>query len=432
MATRRLVAIMFTDIVGYTAVMQADEQRGVEIRERHRDLTQSLVRRFDGEWLSENGDETLSIFPSVLDAVNCALELSEALAHDPDLKLRIGIHLGDVVFDEGHVYGDGVNLAARIRPLAEPGEVCVSEEVYESIRNQGGLRMRSLGRQSLKNVERQVEVFRVDRDNGEPSRAARDSTTANARRFLSARTAAATLMVALAAGVGLYLATRAGSVSSTPAVAVLPFADMSPGQDQGFLCDGMAEEIIHVLSGIGGLRVAARTSSFQFKGKDLDVRKIGSGLEVDAVLEGSIQRSAGRLQVTVQMIDVESGFHLWSKKYQRRLEDIFVIQDEIAISVADAVGAEGATVARADSADDQIRSRSAPPPKPAHPNLEAYLLFLRGRFELHAGTPQHLASAVEHLESALKLDPGYSRAREALEEARIALAEVDSPSPYTR
>jgi TolB-like protein/class 3 adenylate cyclase/tetratricopeptide (TPR) repeat protein len=429
-AERMLVAIMFTDIVGYTSFMGGDERRGIEIRERHRVLTQSLVRKFNGEWIEESGDESLSSFQSAVDAVNCALAIQEETAGDTDLRLRIGMHLGDVVFEGGKVYGDGVNVAARIRPLANPGEVCISAQVYESIRSQTGLRARSLGKRSFKNLDRPVEVFRVARTDSVADSPAHIPVRA---RWIPRRGAGVAAivsgLVALALGLGLYERLRPSIQERSSSIAVLPFADMSPNRDQEYFCDGLAEELIHAFSRLEGVRVAARTSSFQFKHKSLDVREIGKRLGVAVVVEGSIRKTDDRLQVTVQLIDVKDGFHRWSKKYERGLEDIFAIQDEIASSVAIAVGATWPTVARAEVPDDDVRTRSALPSRPATPNPEAYDLFLKGRFERRAGTPEGLKRAVRVLKEAVEQDPGYAPAHAEMAEAYTALAVADPSLP---
>ncbi len=397
---RRLAAILFSDIVGYTALMGRSEQAGLRVRERHRRLLRPLAERHHGKVVDENGDELVGVFPSALDAVSCALAAQAGLREDPELKLRIGIHLGDVVFEGGRVYGDGVNVASRIRPLAEPGGVAVSEPVFDAVKNQAGIELTPLGTHELKNVARPLAVYAVTGSAATPARAA-------PRRFTARRAAlVAALLVAAAAAPFLARSWRASSPAEPASVAVLPFDDMSPSGDQEYLADGMAEEIISALARLPDLRVVARTSAFAFKGKDADIRTIGEQLGVRNVVEGSVRRSGDRLHVTAQLISVADGYHVWSETYEREVADVFAIQEDVATRVAEALSV-------------RIGDRSLAKGSPGDPR--AYELYLAGRQVFALRTELSLRRAIEHFEQALALAPAYAPALSGLADALTLL-----------
>ncbi|MCH7574457.1 MAG: tetratricopeptide repeat protein [Candidatus Marinimicrobia bacterium] len=356
---RRLAAIMFTDIVGYTALMSRDEGLALELLDRNREILKPIIEGANGEWLKEIGDGSLSAFASAVEAVQCAVEIQRSLADDQDLTLRIGIHIGDVVFRGGDVFGDGVNVASRIEPLAEPGGICVSERVYADIRNQSGLRTGHLGRKDLKGIAEPVDVYTV-------------LTTASQAQDDS------------------------GADRTVPAIAVLPFVDMSPDKDQEYFCDGMTEELIDALARVDHLKVVARTSAFAFKNKQQDIRLIGNQLGVDKVLEGSIRKSGNQLRITVQLINVSDGFHLWSEKYDRELEDVFAIQDEIALTVVSALKINL-------GGEQQLVTQSTD-------NIEAYDYYLRGREFFHRANLESLQFAIGMFTRAIEIDPEFARA----------------------
>jgi TolB-like protein/class 3 adenylate cyclase len=398
---RRLAAIWFSDIVGYTALMGRDEQAGLRVRERHRSLVRPLAARHHGKIVDENGDELVAVFPSGLDAVSCALAAQANLREDPELSLRIGIHLGDVLFEGGRVYGDGVNVASRIRPLAEPGGVAVSEPVFDLVKNQAGIELTPLGTHELKNVARPLAVYAVTGSAAAPTRA-----PGNRPRLRRAAIGAALAVTAAAA---LFLARdwRPASPTGPASVAVLPFDDMSPNGDQEYFADGMTEEIINALARLPDLRVVARTSAFAFKGKDADIRTIGERLGVKNVVEGSVRRSGERLRVTAQLISVADGYHLWSETYDRDVADVFAIQEEVATKVAEALSV-------------RIGGRSLaqkPPPDP-----RAYELYLTGRQIFALRSEDSLRSASLYFEQALALSPSYAPALSGLADALTLLS----------
>jgi adenylate cyclase len=313
---RKLAAIMFTDIVGYTAAMAESEQRGRRLRERHRELVRPLAGQYRGEVVDENGDELVLCFPSALDAVHCALAIQAELADDPELRLRIGINSGDVVFEGERVYGDGVNVASRIRPLAEPGGVCISDEVQHSIRNQPEIDATPLGEHELKNVGRPVAVYGVTGKVEPPQPAAGREEPAAEDLPLP----------------GMDDLTVPG-FGGAPAIAVLPFDNLSGDPEQEYFADGLAEDLITRLSSARWLPVISRNSSFAYKGAPVDVKRVSRELAVRYVVEGSVRKDADRVRVSVQLIDATTGHHIWASTYDRRLRDIFAVQDEISDAI---------------------------------------------------------------------------------------------------
>jgi len=402
-----LAAIMFTDIVGYTAAMAESEARGMRLRRVHRKVVKTQVRRYGGEWIEETGDETLSSFPSATNAVNCALAIQEALRDGAELTLRIGIHLGDVMKQQGRLYGDGVNLAARIRPLAEPGEICISEVVQHSVANQSNIETRSIGSHDLKNVPRPVPVFVVSGKAAAPrpgeTRALRVKPAALRWGALAA------VAVALVAWGILHW----GRDKIVPAdvsehsLAVLPFVNMSADPSQEYFVDGMAEELLNTLARFRGLRVAGRTSSFSFKNSDADLKTIGEKLGVDFILEGSVRMTSDQVRITTQLVEAESGFQRWAHIYDRDLDDIFAIQTEIATAIADALRV---TL----SLEERVRAMTPPTE-----NLAAYQQYLLGK-QWHAkSTSGSLEKAVGHFQRAIELDPSLALAHVGLARSYI-------------
>src|SRR5215472_10864936 len=336
--TRELAAIVFSDIAGYTALMGRDERAAVRAMAEHRELVRSLVPRFNGRMIGDIGDGALVSFHSALDAVHYAKAMQATLAGDGTPTVRIGIHVGDVLFSESGVMGDGVNVASRIHALAPPGGVCISERVYDDIRNKPEIPVHDLGSKRLKNVSRPIHVYLLQ------------ELAIVAPKGLRARIGRRNLVLQLVVAVALILAVggffyrgairnflegRSAAAFGKATVAVLPFANLSSSKDDEYFSDGMTEQIIGDLSKISGLRVAARTSSFMFKGRNEDIGTIASQLHVRNLLEGSVRRSTDRVRIEVELIDALNGFTVWSERYDEKLADVFQIQSDVALSVAD-------------------------------------------------------------------------------------------------
>ena len=318
---RQLAAIMFTDIVGYTAMMQTDEQKAVAVIKHYNSALEKLVRQFNGEVLNYYGDGSLCIFPSATDAANCSIAVQKELKTEPVVPLRIGLHIGEVFFEDAKALGDGVNVASRVQSLGQANTILVSDEFYNKIKNNSSISTISLGQFDFKNVDKPLEVFAISNEGlFVPQRSKMEGKLKKGAGKNRIIIAASLLILFCAAGFLIYnnfFKNKAESSPTAQSIAVLPFVDMSPAKDQEYFTDGMSEELLNLLAKIQGLKVISRTSSFSFKGKNIDVRKIGENLGVAHILEGSIRKSGNVIRITAQLIEVKNGVHLWSETYDR-------------------------------------------------------------------------------------------------------------------
>ena len=385
--TRQLAAIMFTDIVGYTALMGNDEEKAFDLLRKNRQVQRPIIQQYNGRWIKELGDGVLASFSNVTEAVLCAGSIQKAIAGIDDLQLRIGIHLGDVVFENNDVFGDGVNIASRLLTQAQAGGICISESVHSNVANKKGIATNFLREEHLKNVKDPVRIYEVSVDpsvisesNGDTAHSSQEITTAGPTVKIHEKS-----------------------------IAVLPFVNMSNDPEQEYFSDGITEEILNSLTHVKDLRVAGRTSSFYFKGKNFDLRKIGQKLNVHTVLEGSVRRQGNTLRITAQLINVDDGFHLWSERYDREMDDIFAIQDEIAFAIT-----EKLKISLLEKEKEIINKNPTD-------NHEAYDLYLKGRFYFNkrgAG----LVKALKFFELALEKDPGLALAYTGMADAYCILA----------
>jgi len=446
---RKLAAIMFTDMVGYTALSQRNETLALELLEEHRHLLRGLFPRFAGQEIKTMGDGFLVEFASALEAAKCAIEIQRALAQrnlsvpsERQLQVRIGIHIGDVVHRGGDVLGDGVNIASRIEPLAEPGGICISVDVAHQIQHNLEAAVVQVGAAALKNVAVPLEVCRIvlPWEKQGPTR----NAEAHIRELSAPAKSTHRLAPALLALVGLAVLgvvgwwayphfgkapspnaiPQAKTPSTTPSpadtrsVAVLPFAIMSPEREKDeYLSEGITEHLCTVLSQVRGLRVPGRTSCAVFKGKQEDIRKIGEQLNVATVLEGSVQRAGSQLRITAQLINVADGFHLWSETYDRDMTNIFTIQSDVAQQVV------AALKLRLGMADTQRLQK-----QPTE-NVEAYNCYLQGRFWWNKRTLEALYKAIHQFQAAIALDPNCAVAYAGLADAYALLAYYGSVAP---
>jgi adenylate cyclase len=376
--SRQLAAIMFTDIVGYTALMGEDEQKAFEVLRKNRQLQQPIVKQFNGTWIKELGDGVLASFQTVTDAVACANKIQQACSDIHDLKLRIGIHLGEVVFEDNDVFGDGVNIASRLQALAPIGGIYISEAVFRNIENKKGMETEFVKEEILKNVKHPVKIYQL-----------KIQTPYNPVKY----------------GFSSPDKINTQKGANEKSIAVLPFVNMSNDLEQEYFSDGISEEIINTLVQHTKLRVAGRTSAFSFKGKNDDLRAIGEKLGVSNILEGSVRRSGNRIRITAQLIEVSNGFHLWSQKFDRELVDIFEVQDEISKAIVDQLMAE------------LVKSESISLTKTPTRNMEAYTLFLKGRFHWSKRTGEGLKKSIGYYEEAIQKDPDYAAAYAALSDS---------------
>ena len=334
--TRQLAAIMFTDIVGYTALMGNDEQKAFELLDRNRQIQKPIIKQFNGRLIKELGDGVMASFKTVSDAVNAAMKIQQACSASKELSLRIGIHQGEIIFENNDIFGDAVNIASRIQTLGIPGSILFSKKVTDEIKNKAEFHTVSLGSFELKNVNEPIEVFALANDGFPvPKRSRMDGKLKKKGQKIKVFAAILLTVIVIAA----YFIYK-NSISRNDnieiidkSIAVLPFVDMSAGKDQEYFTDGLSEELLNLLSKIPELKVIGRTSSFSFKGKNEDLRIIGEKLGVAHILEGSVQKDGNKIRVTAQLIRTTDGSHLWSERYDRDLEGIFKLQDEIAGAV---------------------------------------------------------------------------------------------------
>ena len=370
---RRLAAILAADAVGYSRLIGADEEGTLAALKAHRlELIDPKVERHHGRIVKTPGDGALIEFASVVDAVRCAIDVQRGMAErntgvpsDERIEFRIGINVGDIVIDGDDILGDGVNIAARLEGLAEPGGVLVSRAVRDQVRDRLDLVLEDLGEHELKNIARPVRVYRV--------RASVESKAAPAR------------------GETLPLPDK-------PSIAILPFANMSDDPEQEHFADGIAEDIITGLSRLRWLFVIARNSSFTYKGRNVDVRQVGRELGVRYVLEGSVRKGGNRIRITAQLVEAETGNHLWAERYDRALDDVFAIQDEITKSVIGCIEPELYTAEH-----DRLKRK---PPQ----NLDAWESFVRGMFLYSQHSDAGTKEALGMLDRAVELDHGYAKA----------------------
>ncbi|HEX2134939.1 MAG TPA: adenylate/guanylate cyclase domain-containing protein [Microvirga sp.] len=374
MTTRRLAAILAADVVGFSALMGQDEEGTLaRIKSLRREVIEPKVQEHLGRIFKTTGDGFLVEFASPVEAVRCALELQEALASKASqessraLQLRIGINLGDIIIeDDGDAYGDGVNVAARLEQLAEPGGVAISGKVYEEVRDKVPCSFEDRGEQQVRNIARPVRVYGVS---GAPAGPRREDVARSAR-----------------------------SVSDKPSIAVLPFANMGGDPEQVYFSDGITEDLITELARFRELLVIARNSSFAFHGKAIDVREVGRALNADYILEGSVRRAGNRVRITAQLVNASTGAHLWAERFDRPLEDVFEIQDDIVTGVV-------ATVAQRIREDVEAAARRRPPQ-----DVRAYDLFLQGNRLTDVFTPEAQQQAQALFERVREIDPTFGRA----------------------
>ncbi|HUK80223.1 MAG TPA: adenylate/guanylate cyclase domain-containing protein [Nitrososphaerales archaeon] len=365
---RRLAAIMFTDIVGYTSFTQRDEALAMELLEEHRALVRPFFPKHKGREVKTVGDAFLVEFGSALEAVRCAYDIQRSLhdlsnsrTADRKVEARVGIHLGDVIHSQSDVYGDAVNVASRIEPIATPGGICISEQVYDQVRNKLEFPMESLGKRELKNVAEPVEVYKL------------------VMPWEERRTASPEDL-------------------DTRRVAVMPLTNMIRDPEDEYFADGMTEELISAISKVPELSVISRTSVMLYKNQATKAMDIGRALNAGTLLEGSVRKAGNRVRIAVQLIDVGSDRHLWAENFDRRLEDVFAVQSEIAEKVADSLRVK---------LTDVDRKRIE---KGGTQSAEAHTLYLKGQFSLNRWDEPSLRTAIKYFEGASALDPDYTLA----------------------
>jgi len=364
---RRLAAILASDVVGYSKLMGSDEAGTLAHLKAHRaELFNPIIAEHNGRIIKLMGDGTLVEFASAVDAVNCALALQSALNQtNGPIRLRIGIELGDIIVEGEDIYGDGVNIAARLEAIAEPNGVCISNIVHQSVQTKINATFTSMGEQNLKNIDKPVRAWRWSEHSTQPHNIEKTAALAPADK---------------------------------PSVAVLPFDNMSGDKEQEYFVDGMVEDIITGLARINWLLVTARNSSFAYKGKPVDIKQAGRELGVRYILEGSARKVSNRVRITGQLIEAETGGHVWAERYDRTFDDIFALQDELTMNVVAAI-------------EPSLRQAEIERVKRKRPdNLDAYDLVLRAIPFVYPAMPEEAAQALPLLEKALELEPDYALA----------------------
>jgi adenylate cyclase len=396
--SRQLAAIMFNDIVGYTSIMEADEQKAFEILGRNRTFQKPIIEEFGGILIKEIGDGIMASFPTVSDALNAAMKIQNECIRQGDFSLRLGIHYGEIMFDNNDIFGDAVNIASRIQTLGVHGAVVFSKKVNDEIANKSNFRSSSLGSFEFKNVKNSIEVFALSNEGFAVPKRSEIGGKRKKKRSPALLLILAGLIIFIVGFVFFnnYKPKSAVAISRDKSIAVLPFVNMSGDPQQEYFSDGLSEELINLFTKLPELRVIGRTSSFAFKGKNEDLRTIGEKLGVEYLLEGSVRKSNNVMRITVQLIRVTDGSHLWSETYDKKTDDIFEVQDEISNSVSDALKV---TILNNGS---QRKNNVSP---------DAYNDFLQGLFYYEkTDDPLNSQRAMNWFSEAIKKDSNFSMA----------------------
>ena len=412
---RRLAAILSADVVGYSRLMGEDEEGTLASLKAHRDaLIDRKIAEYRGRIVKTTGDGILAEFASVVEAVRCAVEMQQgmtvrnaAVPEDRRIRFRIGINLGDIIIEGDDIYGDGVNVASRLEGLAPPGGICISRAARDQVRDKLSFGFTDMGEQRVKNIARPVRAFRIEAAAEAPS----PGGGPGPRRWLAAGAGLAVLLALAAAATWMLIprppapglepasmARMAFPLPDKPSIAVLAFDNLSPDPDQDYFSDGITEDIITALSRFPEIFVIARNSTFTYKGKPVKVQQVAEELGVRYVLEGSVRKAGDRVRITTQLIDATTGHHLWAERFDRALEDVFAVQDEVTQKIVAALAVEisSAEMKRAMRKDTK--------------NLEAYDYVLRGQRLRRNFNKETNAQARALFEKAIALDPDYARA----------------------
>ena len=413
---RRLTAILAADVQGYSQHAERDEEASTTTLRMYRAVVEESIAAHKGHIFSTAGDGVVAEFPSVVEAIRCAVEIQNEIAErnvavpeEERMQFRIGVNLGEVIAEENNYYGSGVNVAVRLEQLADAGGICISQTVYDQIRKIVEIPFEDIGKRHLKNISEPVHVYRI-----------LPAPMSGLHRFFS-RTNIHRRRLGVAAGVLLLLLAVAGGATylrqpaalwdallggaaappENPTIAVLPFDDMSPAHDQQYLADGITEELIMGLAKFPDFVVMARNSTFAYKDKPTDVRKVGRDLNVRYVLEGSVQRADQHMRVTAQLIDATTGRQIWSDRYDREVDNIFAIRDDITRSIAGTLGSIAGVVSQAEAARVSTKNPNS---------FTVYDYVMKGWDAYNKFTREDNAAARDFFQQAIRIDPNYARA----------------------
>jgi adenylate cyclase len=430
---RKLTAILSADVEGYSRLMSEDDEATVRTITAYREVIAVVVQKHRGRVVDSPGDNILAEFASVIDAVSSAVEIQEELRvrnaelpEDRKMEFRIGVNLGDVIHEEERIYGDGVNIAARIEGLAEGGGICISRTAFDQVRNKLKLGYEYIGEHSVKNIAQAVRVYRVLTEPEDVGKVIGEKMAPLKQRWKLAL-AAVVFVIIGAIGVTLWntyfrpLSVEVASVEKMafplpdkPSIAVLPFDNLSGDPKQEYFSDGLTEEIISALSSVPKLFVIARNSTFTYKGKPVKVQQVSEELGVRYVLEGSVRKSGDEIRITAQLVDALTGHNLWAKSYDRNLSDIFAVQDEITKEIITAMQVKL-------TAGEEVKAAAK-----GTNNLEAYLKYLQANELINQINPESNALGKQFAEEAIALDPEYASAYKALARAHMQSALLGS------
>lgn len=403
---RQLAAIMFTDIEGYTALMQEDEAKAVAMRARLRSTFEATTEAFDGRIIQYFGDGTLSTFTSAVDAVECAIELQSVFLIEPKVPVRIGIHVGDIIYTEDDIIGDAVNVASRIESCAVPGSILISDKVHDQIRNHSQIQAKFLDAYELKNVEGAMPLFAIANDNliipnPKDIKGKLKTVEVNSEKIKSTKRTIAVLSIVTSL---LLLALVYFQFIDKPleiddySIAVLPFDNLSTDDDAEIFRDGMTEDILMHLAKVKELHVISRTSVMQYKETEKSIKAIAKELGVSLILEGSIRKYGDKVRVTAQLIDAKSDEHIWAENYDRTITDIFNIQSEVSKKIVSALELNLTVMEQQNLANIPTQ------------NVEAYKLFLEGKKETDKRNSESLTASIDLFSKAIALDSTYAEA----------------------
>jgi len=421
---RKLTAILYTDVSGYSRLMGQDEEATLRTLASRRKLIEAIVEQHRGRFVNAAGDSILAEFASVINAVQAAVEIqAELKAANADLppqrqmEFRIGVNLGDVIEEGAQIYGDGVNVAARLESLASPGGICISQMVQQNVKNKLALRYEDLGEQTVKNIAEPIRVFRVlpDIDTDTPPQVLPPALWFPATKRIPALSGVGLVLASIAAGIVIWKHHNIGPADTAEAqahairsIAVLPLDNFSGDPKQEYFADGMTEELTTDLATISQLHVISRGSAMRFKGNARpSTPEIGRLLHVDAIVEGSVVRIGDRVRISAQLIDAPTDHHLWAKSFERDSRDVLALQDELASAIAKEIKVEL-------TPSEQARLSSAPSVIP-----EAHDAYLKGRFFVDRPSDENLRKAFAQFNEAIKLDPHFAPAYSGLSDAYV-------------
>ena len=424
---RKLTAILSADVAGYSRLMQDDEAATVRTLEAYKQIISDLVKQHRGRVVDSPGDNLLAEFASVVDAVQCAVAVQKELqARNSELletrkmQFRIGVNLGDVIEEESRIYGDGVNIAARLESLAEPGGICVSKTAFDHIESKLPLGYEFIGEQTVKNIAKPVGVYRIILEPRVTKKRGAGLKAQGMGRRLAFYGLLGVVVLSAAAALWQFaqsptqppiekidLRKVAFPPPDKPSIAVLPFQNMTGDPQQDYFSDGMSEQLITGLSQSPDIYVTARTSSFAYKGKSMTAQQIADQLGVRYLLEGSVQRDADRVRINVQVIDGRDGNHIWAQRYDRKFEDLFALQDQITMDVMETLNVKFIAGVSGTSLSTSLKYY-----RPS--NLKAYESYLKGLNHFFRRTPQDSITARQLFEESVNLDPDFAAAYTSL------------------